>query len=76
MGFGMKQKTKNYQARDDAPTLGDAYCFIAMEKNTKLILAWHRGQRTRPESFIFTEKIAHATKRSFSNQRRRVCALS
>src|SRR6185503_3862648 len=31
-GFvGMKQKTKNFQGRENDDTLGDAYCFIAIE---------------------------------------------
>lgn len=65
-GFvGMKQKTKNYQGREDDDTLGDAYCFIAIERHTKVILAWHLGQRNRPDTVAFTEKIAYATKGSF-----------
>jgi len=65
-GFvGMKQKTKNYQGREDDETLGDAYCFIGIERHTKLILAWHLGQRNRPDTVAFTEKIAYATTGSF-----------
>lgn len=65
-GFvGMKQKTKNYQGRQDDDTLGDAYCFIAIERHTKVILAWHLGQRAMGDTVAFTEKIAHATKGSF-----------
>lgn len=65
-GFiGMKQKTKNYQGRQDDDTLGDAYCFIGIERHTKLILAWHLGQRNRPDTVAFTEKLAYATEGSF-----------
>lgn len=65
-GFvGMKQKTKNYQGRENDDTLGDAYCFIAIERHTKVILAWHLGQRNRLDTVAFTEKIAQATKGSF-----------
>lgn len=65
-GFvGMKQKTKNYQGREADDTLGDAYCYIAIERHNKLILAWHLGQRNRPDTVVFTEKIAYATKGSF-----------
>jgi IS1 family transposase len=64
-GFvGMKQKMKNFQGID-SDELGDAYCFIAIERNTKLILAWHLGQRTREHTVIFTEKLARATRGSF-----------
>ena len=64
-GFvGMKQKAKNFRGID-TEELGDAYCFIAIERNTKLVLAWHLGQRTRPHTIIFTEKLARATAGSF-----------
>jgi len=34
---GMEEKRKTI----DTDLLGDAYCFVGMERNTKLILAWH-----------------------------------
>jgi transposase-like protein/IS1 family transposase len=58
---GMKEKTKNRQGRDDEHDLGDAYCFIGMEQNTKLILAWHLGRRTVKDTVAFTEKLGQAT---------------
>jgi len=65
-GFvGMKQKTKNYQGRENDHTLGDAYCFIGIERNTKLILAWHLGTRTMADTVAFTEKLAYATEGNF-----------
>jgi IS1 family transposase len=65
-GFvGMKQKTKNSQGRAEDDTLGDAYCFIGMERNTKMILAWHLGRRTEGDTIVFTEKLAHATRGNF-----------
>jgi IS1 family transposase len=60
----MKQRMKNYLGIDN-DELGDAYCFIAIERNTKLILAWHLGQRTRRDTVAFTEKLARATSGSF-----------
>lgn len=65
-GFvGMKQKTRNNQGREDDDTLGDAYCFIGMERNTKMILAWHLGRRTEADTIAFTDKLAHATRDNF-----------
>jgi transposase-like protein len=65
-GFvGMKQKTKNYQGREDDASLGDAYCFIGIERNSKLILAWHLGRRTEADTISFTEKLAYATRGNF-----------
>jgi IS1 family transposase len=64
-GFvGMKQKMKNFLGIN-SDELGDAYCFIAIERNTKLVRAWHLGQRTREHAVIFTEKLARATTGSF-----------
>src|SRR5208283_4266561 len=39
------KKEKRVKADDD-PTFGDAYCFTGIERNTKLVLAWHLGRRT------------------------------
>jgi transposase-like protein/IS1 family transposase len=52
----MKQKTKNRKCLDD-PTIGDAYTFVAFERDSKLILAWHLGRRTERDTLLFTEKI-------------------
>lgn len=63
-GFvGCKQKTKHRLGKDDE--MGDAYCFVAMERDTKLVLAWHLGQRTVADTEAFTEKLHRATKGSF-----------
>lgn len=58
---GMKEKTKKRQSRKDENDLGDAYCFVAIEEFTKLILCWHLGRRTASDTFAFTEKLATAT---------------
>jgi len=56
---GMKEKTK---VRKDKETdkLGDAYCFVGFERDSKLVLAWHLGRRTDTDTFLFTEKIFQA----------------
>lgn len=61
---GMKARTKARKKLNDKQ-LGDAWCFIGMERHTKLILAWHLGQRNREDTFAFTEKLAHATEGNF-----------
>jgi IS1 family transposase len=58
---GCKQK-RNVS---DDPTRGDAYCFVAIERNTKLVLTWHLGRRTARDTFAFTEKINEATRGQF-----------
>lgn len=53
---GMKEKTKKQQGNAD-DTLGDAYTFVAIERRTKLVIAWHLGRRTSRDTLEFTEKI-------------------
>ena len=59
--MGCKQK-RNYA---DDPLRGDAYCFVAIERNTKLVLTWHLGRRTARDTFAFAEKINEATQGQF-----------
>ena len=61
---GMKEKTKAKQGKDDV-TVGDAWTFVAIERHTKLVLAWHLGRRTERDTVAFTEKLAQATEGSF-----------
>ena len=56
---GMKEKTKKAKG-SDLDTLGDAYTFVAFERQSKLILAWHLGRRTARDTLLFTEKIYKA----------------
>jgi IS1 family transposase len=64
-GFiGMKEKTKARKGVDD-DSLGDAWTFTAIERYSKLILAYHLGRRTEADTIAFTEKLAHATEGSF-----------
>jgi IS1 family transposase len=53
----MKERTKMI----DSDLIGDAYCFIAIERNTKLILAWHLGRRSAHDTQLFTEKLREST---------------
>jgi transposase-like protein/IS1 family transposase len=47
------------------PERGDAYCFVAIERNTKLVLTWHLGRRTARDTMAFTEKLDAATAGQF-----------
>jgi IS1 family transposase len=40
---------------------GDAYTFLAIERNSKIILTWHLGRRNRQDTEIFIEKLNEAT---------------
>jgi IS1 family transposase len=60
----MKKITKLYKEVAD-PLVGDAYTFVGIERNTKLILAWHLGKRDAPNTEAFTEKLSRATSGHF-----------
>jgi transposase-like protein/IS1 family transposase len=47
------------------PHVGDAYTFVGIERNTKLILAWHLGERGMEDTEAFTEKLHEATSGRF-----------
>ena len=61
---GMKERAKAnlYNAAD---TLGDAYTYVAMERNSKLILAWHLGKRNRQDTLQFIVRLRRATEGKF-----------
>jgi len=55
----MKEKQKTRQ-NIVSNTVGDAYCFTALERDTKLLLTWHLGRRTETDTVIFVEKVFDA----------------
>lgn len=64
-GFvGMKRRMKLSKGLSD-PTIGDAYTFVGIERNTKLVLAWHLGDRDVWSTEAFTEKLDYATSGRF-----------
>jgi IS1 family transposase len=48
-----------------SPKVGDAYCFVGFERNSKLALAWHLGRRSTEDTYRFVEKLAKATSGGF-----------
>ena len=40
---------------------GDAYTFLAIERDTKLLIAWHVGRREEDDTRWFCEKLRRAT---------------
>jgi transposase-like protein/IS1 family transposase len=55
-----KEGTKERRGITD-PEAGDAYCWIGLERHSKLVLAWHLGRRTKWDAHDFMEKLAAAT---------------
>jgi transposase-like protein/IS1 family transposase len=63
-GFvAMKEKTRLQKHRNG--DCGDAYTFLAIERDTKLILAWHVGRRELEDTEWFSEKLRVATSGRF-----------
>lgn len=60
-GFvAMKQKTKTRKNLVD-PHVGDSWCWTAIDRESKLILAHQLGSRTNVHADAFCEKLDHAT---------------
>ncbi len=57
-----KTRAKKYEGEDE---IGDAYCYIGMERTTKVILAWHLGRRCSDDTHEFARKLAAATSGDF-----------
>jgi len=63
-GFvGCKEKTRIRKSYGE--DMGDAYCFTAIERHTKLIMAWHLGKRSPESTLIFADKLDLATSGRF-----------
>jgi transposase-like protein/IS1 family transposase len=60
-GF-LYKKEKRVKPEDD-PNYGDAYTFVAIERNTKLVLNFALGKRNQATTDIFIEGLRHATSR-------------
>lgn len=56
---GCKEKTRI--VRQYGESVGDAYCFIGIERTTKLICAWHLGKRSHDDTVSFAHKLDRAT---------------
>ena len=54
------KKDKNVTPDDD-PNFGDAYCFVAIERSTKLVLNFSLGKRNQQTADSFIEGVRHAT---------------
>jgi transposase-like protein/IS1 family transposase len=59
--WGYVGKKEGHKRDEDGSAVGDAYCFVAMERNTKLVLAYHLGKRTKYSTERFLTKLRSAT---------------
>jgi IS1 family transposase len=58
-------KEKTCVRKHLGPDCGDAYTFLAIERDTKLVLAWHIGRRDPQDTAWFSEKLRAATSGRF-----------
>jgi IS1 family transposase len=60
-GYVFKKEGHKFDHEKNTDEIGDSYCFVGMERNTKLILAWHLGKRDTPSADTFIGKLRYAT---------------
>ncbi len=60
-GFVGKKEGHKWAHEKDVAEIGDAYCFVAMERNSKLILAHYLGKRDSRSTDHFIAKLSNAT---------------
>lgn len=60
-GYVAKKEGHKEEEEKDDPSIGDAYCFVAIERNTKLVLNFALGRRNQATTDIFIEGLCHAT---------------
>ncbi|MGI8990263.1 MAG: IS1 family transposase [Bryobacteraceae bacterium] len=59
--WGFVNKKEKRCGPDDDPSFGDAYCFVAIERTTKLILNFALGKRNQATTDVFIEGLRAAT---------------
>src|SRR5438552_12533076 len=64
-GFVKMKKMTRLAKGITNPQVGDTFAFVGIERNTKLVLAWHLGQRDTVNTETFTEKLDRATSGHF-----------
>ncbi len=59
--WGFISKKEKMVQPDDDPNFGDAYCFVAIERHSKLVLNFTLGKRDQTTTNAFIEGLRHAT---------------
>jgi transposase-like protein/IS1 family transposase len=60
----MKEKVAD-KKQLNSEDIGDAYCYVAIERHTKLILAWHLGKRDSINTHAFINEVERNTRGRF-----------
>ncbi len=59
-GYVFKKEGHKWDHEKNNDEIGDSYCFVGIERTTKLILAWHLGKRDAPSTDTFIGKLRYA----------------
>ncbi|MGI9072006.1 MAG: hypothetical protein ACR2JB_12020 [Bryobacteraceae bacterium] len=59
-GYICKKEAHKKADEIDAEGLGDAYCFVAVERNTKLVINFTLGKRNQKTTDVFIEGLRDA----------------
>lgn len=60
-GFVQKKEAHKYPWEANDNSIGDAYCFVAIERNSKLVLNFALGRRSQATTDAFIEGLRAAT---------------
>jgi IS1 family transposase len=60
-GYVFKKEAHKWKHEEDNQGIGDAYCFVAMERSSKLVLTHYLGKRTSESTDRFISRLALAT---------------
>jgi IS1 family transposase/transposase-like protein len=60
-GYVQKKEAHKFPFEADDKNIGDAYCFVAIERHSKLVLNFALGRRDTATTQIFIEGLRHAT---------------
>ena len=62
-GFVFKKESHKLERERQIEVMGDAYCFVGIESNCKLVVCWHLGKRDQLSTDLFIRKLSKATSR-------------
>ncbi|MGA2737221.1 MAG: DDE-type integrase/transposase/recombinase [Bryobacteraceae bacterium] len=60
-GYVAKKEAHKLPAEKDDDSKGDAYCYVAMERHSKLVLNFALGRRNQATTDVFIEGLRQAT---------------
>ena len=75
-GFVEKKEGHKLDDEKNALGIGDAYCFVGIERHTKMILAWHLGKRDPAfDGCVYRQVESYASRQPIPVEHRWIQAL-